>query len=195
MNSDELNLKRLEMWWLEDPEFQRRAHAITRYLVKRYQLPSVTADDLYQAAMMRLIRYFERHDIGEISNPHAFFYSVARNEIRRFFYQEQHHSQVLVDEQRPPEVSLEDIPQKDFSDNLESVRHIESRLLFEEITESLNEEERRLLYFWINGFTYREIATLIDTSHVTVSNRLSNLIGRIKKSIFKMPSTPQVPEK
>lgn len=195
MSSDEPLLERSEIWWLEDPEFQRRARSITRYLVKRYQLQSITADDLYQATMMKFVRHFQSHDSKEISNRHGFFYIVARNETHKMLREQKHRSQILVDQQGYSEVALEDISQKEFSDNLDSVRHIESRLLVNEIMESLNEEERRLLYFWINSYTYRQIATEIGMSHVTVANRLSKLLEKIKASIHKASPSAQMPEK
>lgn len=163
---------------LYDPEFQRRARLIVRHALRGLNLPgSVTEDDVYQTVMMKMLLFLQRQgDQGrrEIENPHAFVFIVARNEARRLFSKEKRHSHLSLDD--PATVSI--------SDPSEDAQSIESGTLLREIRAHLDDEERHLLDLWINGFTYRQMAAVMGVSHVTMKNRISRIIEKIREHLF-----------
>lgn len=199
MRSDDETIIR----WLEDPEFQRKARAIAHYFVRRYQLTTATADDLYQSVMVKLLRYSQDKELREIKRPLAFFYAVAHNEARDIFSMsaENKARRVFSKDHGHLNVSLEDMPDAIFSDHLETVRRIESRVLLSQVLGRLDEEERHLFYLLIvEGYSTREIARLMEKSnvkisHVTVAFRLQLIKKKIRETIFGLENPRRAPER
>jgi|SRR6266850_924234 len=161
--------------WFEEPEGQRRAHLMANRLARRYRLSSMTGDDLYHLAMMKLLRYFPSGPPPEIKRPLAYLFRVLSNEARGLFAQEQRHQTI----------PLEDVPDEKFSDHFEIAQRIESGILLREVLNTLNNEERQLFTLMLNGFTTsRKLASKLDISHVTAAYRVAKLKGKIRKAIL-----------
>jgi RNA polymerase sigma factor (sigma-70 family) len=166
---------------LEDPDLQRRAHAWAESLVQRYMLAPMTAEDLYQEAMTKLVRYANSEQPREISYPKAFLFKVLRNQAR-----------TLSDNQARPSfrilhiegVEYDEVPSQKLSDNLDMVQRMESGILLKEACRDFDEEEKALVYCVLSGYTLRQIAAVFKISHVTAANRVAQLKNKMRKALL-----------
>lgn len=180
---DELSSVRREIRRLvEDPAFRSLALGFARRAAARYGLAQSEAEDLCQAALLKIFRYSETHRTLKIENPRSFIFKVVLNEARRLYHKE---TGKLSFVKRELLVSFDEIDAAAIPDSVEVVQHVESMLLQREVMQCLDEDQRELFRLWLEGFSSREIQVElhwrgIDISHVTVASRLKVIVKIIR---------------
>ncbi len=84
-------------------------------------------------------------------------------------------------------VPLEEESDETFSDHFYLAQRMESGILLHEALALMSDEERRIFVLRLNGFSYREIAVVVKTSHVTVSHRIREITKKVQDAIFRSP--------
>ena len=161
---------------LNDPDIQTRARGWAEKLVRRYELAPMTGDDLYQQAITKLVGYANSEEPPEIEKPLSYIFTVLSNQARTSF------------KARTKTVSLEEeVSNRELSDNFDSVRRLELGILLHEVFRTLDNEDRELFTWVLNGYSFREIAARLNVSHVTVAYRMNRIIARIRYSLLNRP--------
>jgi len=163
---------------LDDPEIQRRARVWAERLVRRFGLAPMAGEDLYQQAIIKLVRYAKSREQLGIKSPLSFMFTVLSNQAR---------TSVRV---QAKTVGLEEeIPGWALSDNFEAARRMELGILLNETYRTLdNVEDREIFECVLNGYSSREVAVRLQVSHVTAAYRMNQIKARIRKALLNRPT-------
>lgn len=166
---------------LAAPEFQQRARTIVLGLVRRFGIPPLSADDVYQEVMLKLLNYIERNGGRIVKNWDGFLYITARNVIL----------DLISKKKRLPIESLNAQIREDSVEQPGEDQLIETGLLLREFLKLLEDEERITLDCIIEGFTGAQMAARLGITREAAAQRISRLKKKLREHLFGTGGTAQ----
>lgn len=159
---------------LESQVYQERAMRICSYYYARFgqiERLGLDVDDIFQELSLRVLRHMKRFRLEH--DQEAFFgwlSSIVRN--------------LLVDVTRKNK-GIELIAISEIANSVSVNSYIEEGYLLYDILErvSLTDRGKRVLELYVSGFTTREIAEIVGSSHVTVASELRRVFKELKANI------------
>jgi RNA polymerase sigma factor (sigma-70 family) len=139
---------------------------------RRLNVSSELIDDLIQETFLRFYLQLKKDVVFE--NPRAWLYKVFLNQFKTSIVSHHHGT---TDSER---VSLENLQSADFQE--EYSKNEEKRIVFE-ILESLDKRDKELLLLYHEGFSYIEMAEILEINPNSVGKTLVRAIGKLKETL------------
>lgn len=156
-------------------EFWRRFYPVVRdsvcWSVRRWELYSAELRDLMDGAFVEVIKTLPKIDLSKIRNIQSYFSAIARHyasDYMEALYNRRTHEIAVGREALEATAKT---PDKDIARTLDLQKAIDG----------LKEADRKLLKYYIQGFSHKEIAETMGLSENAVRVRFH----RIKKKLLK----------
>jgi len=131
---------------------------LRRALVARNGL----ADGSDAAAEAAAWAWEHRDDLAEMANPAGYLYRVGQSSLRRHRFRERRRSALL------PDVAVRDAPPFDDA-------------LFAALRRLTESQRVAVVMVHMYGFSYRDVAALLDVSEAAVTNHVHRGVSRLRR--------------
>ena len=163
-------------------EFSPHADALLTFAF-HLTLYDSSAEDLVQETFMKAWRFIEKYDRG--TNAKAWLFKIMKNAFIND-YRKKAKQPTKVDYEEII-ISLDDDNDTPLSSYVDLREEMLENLMGDEVTEAINalpiDSRTVILLCDIEGFTYEEIAKIIDTPVGTVRSRLHRARNQLKKKL------------
>ena len=156
----------------EDPAFREHLLDSSRRIAYEMGLQKSAVEDIYQSVLANLSR-LSTERMKQIDNLQAYASKMARNEAIKFHLKNR-HLQVQIDS-----------TSHSFSDQAQSAKRVEDRVLLKEIWKHLDPQERQILQLIIFGYGAKEIANRLEITHDSARQKIFRLRKSLREFVFE----------
>lgn len=148
------------------PELYRFAFQLT--------LSVEDCEDLVQETFTRLFKELKKNAF--LSNPRAWLYKVLLNLTRKDYKRKSQMKELINN------IEYENPISPDFQDNY--IKNKKQALVFRALSQ-INERDRNLLILYHDGFSYTEMAEILEINPNSIGTILSRAIQKLKEILQK----------
>lgn len=177
---------------INDSELKEMTDSIIKHIYFKYKLNHITTfDDFYQDSYLFLTRYIKQYD-SEKSAIKSFIFTLvsncgkntirdyngcSKNEIRKDIRNNMFSLDYITDEN----TSFSDIISRvDFG----SYERLDDGAILSEVMGRLSKTDNRIMMLISEGYTYREIAIMLNISTSTVYKHVKK-VNKMAKQVYK----------
>lgn len=158
-----------------------RLHEIVQAQLRCYRMPQVDKEDLYQETMLKLLRvipHFEFKDRQPLDHYVRKVVKSVKNDYLRYALKCEMRQESLINDRRTEyqEVTTQD-PVVTF------ITAESERVVLAQHIETLSRIERAVIYFIIQGFEIKEIATLLNKDHKAIYNAIHRAKVKLREAL------------
>lgn len=139
---------------------------------RQLNVSSELIDDLIQETFLRF--YIELKKDVVFENPRAWLYKVFLNQFKTSINSKRY---VIADSEN---IVMEEVQSVDFQE--EYSKNEEKRIVFE-ILESLDKRDKEILLLYHEGFSYTEMAEILEINPNSVGKTLVRAIEKLKETL------------
>ena len=161
-----------------------RLHEIVHAQLRCYRMPQVDKEDLYQETMLKLLRvipYFEYKDRQPLDHYVRKVVKSVKNDYLRYALKCEIRQESLINDRR---TEYQEVATQDPVVTLITAES--ERVVLSQHIETLSRIERAVIYFIIQGFEIKEIATLLNKDPKAIYNAIHRAKVKLREALVTM---------